>query len=120
VLYSAPKKEITALAIDNVGNIYAAGAGEKHPGAATPSAGLMLSGPAPAVPPPGGIANPAAAAAAPAAPFPAPGSGASGGSEIYRIAPDGAPTRLWSSHEDLVYALAFDQHGRLIAGTGNR
>src|SRR6266849_4247733 len=45
---------------------------------------------------------------------------ATGGSEIYRIAPDGAPSRWWSSHEDLVYALAFDQHGRLVAGTGNR
>jgi hypothetical protein len=27
---------------------------------------------------------------------------------------------LWTSHEDLVYTLGFDQHGRLIAGTGNR
>jgi hypothetical protein len=53
-------------------------------------------------------------------PFPAPGVGATGGSEIYRIAPDGAPSRLWTSHEDLVYALGFDQHGRLLAGTGNR
>jgi hypothetical protein len=53
-------------------------------------------------------------------PFPAPGAGATGGSEIYRIAPDGAPSRLWSSREDLVYALGFDQHGRLLAGTGNR
>ena len=49
-----------------------------------------------------------------------PAKGATGGSEIYRIAPDGAPQRLWSSHEDLVYALGFDQHGRLLAGTGNR
>ena len=32
VLYSAPKKEITALAIDGAGNIYAAGVGEKRPG----------------------------------------------------------------------------------------
>jgi hypothetical protein len=31
VLYSAPKKEITALAIDSAGNIYAAAAGEKRP-----------------------------------------------------------------------------------------
>ena len=31
VLYSAPKKEITSLAIDSAGNIYAAGAGEKRP-----------------------------------------------------------------------------------------
>jgi len=52
--------------------------------------------------------------------FPMPGLGATGGSEIYRIAPDGAPTRLWSSREDLVYALGFDPQGRLLAGTGNR
>ncbi len=43
-----------------------------------------------------------------------------GGSEVYRIAPDGSPKTMWSSHEDLVYALAFDQAGHLLAGTGNR
>jgi len=53
-------------------------------------------------------------------PFPFPGGGASGGSDVYRIAPDGSPTRLWTSHEDIVYALAFDSQGRLLAGTGNR
>jgi hypothetical protein len=53
-------------------------------------------------------------------PFPFPGGGASSGSDVYRIAPDGSPTRLWTSHEDIVYALAFDSQGRLLAGTGNR
>ena len=53
-------------------------------------------------------------------PFPFPGGGASSGSDVYRIAPDGSPTRVWSSHEDIVYALAFDSQGRLLAGTGNR
>src|ERR1700675_3175101 len=120
VLYSAPKKEITALAIDGAGNIYAAAAGEKRPGGTNPGMGIALSSPAQTSPAPGGTLNPPAASTAPAAPFPAPGLGATGGSEIYRIAPDGAPSRWWSSHEDLVYALAFDQHGRLIAGTGNR
>jgi hypothetical protein len=52
--------------------------------------------------------------------LPAQGGGASGGSEIYRVAPDGSPSRLWTSSNDLVYALAFDQRGRLLAGTGNR
>src|SRR4029077_15424069 len=52
--------------------------------------------------------------------FPVPGSGAAGGSEVYRIAPDGSPSRIWNSREDIVYALAFDQRGRLLAGTGNR
>jgi len=124
VLYSAPKKEITALAIDAAGNIYAAAAGEKRPGGTTPQMGIMLAPPA-QNPPAGSItitASPTApaATAVPLAPFPAPGLGATGGSEIYRIAPDGAPSRMWTSHEDLVYALGFDQHGRLLAGTGNR
>jgi hypothetical protein len=122
VLYSAPKKEITALAIDGAGNIYAAAAGEKRPGPTTPQMGIMLAPPAQATTAPGGniAVTPTPAASMMMTPFPAPGAGASGGSEIYRIAPDGAPSRLWSSHEDLVYALGFDRHGRLLAGTGNR
>src|ERR1700730_12300874 len=120
VLYSAPKKEITALAIDGAGNIYAAAAGETRPGGTTPAMGISLSTPAQTAPAPSGTLNAPAASTTPPSPFPAPGLGATGGSEIYRIAPDGAPSRLWSSHEDLVYALAFDQHGRLVAGTGNR
>ena len=120
VLYSAPKKEITALAIDGAGNIYAAATGDKRPGGTTPGTGITLATPAPASPAPGGTVTPAPAAPVITTPFPAPGAGATGGSEIYRIAPDGAPARLWSSHEDLVYALAFDRHGRLLAGTGNR
>lgn len=122
VLYSAPKKEITALAIDPAGNIYAAGVGEKRPGGLAPTPMV-----APIVPP---VAGPTAgggasvtlspAPAPMASPFPVPGLGATGGSEIYRIAPDGAPVRMWGSREDLVYALAFDQQGRLVAGTGNR
>ncbi len=120
VLYSAPKKEITALAIDGAGNIFAAAAGEKRPGSTNPGIGITLSTPAQTSPAPSGTLNAPAASATPTSPFPAPGLGATGGSEIYRIAPDGAPSRLWSSHEDLVYALAFDHNGRLIAGTGNR
>jgi sugar lactone lactonase YvrE len=121
VLYSAPKKEITALAIDSLGNIYAAGVGEKRgsgsgapapgaqPGAAAPGvnlvpqAGQSSAGPSPTL-----------------APLPAPLIANIGGSEVYRISPDGSPRTLWSSKEDLVYALAFDASGRLLAGTGNK
>jgi len=127
VLYSAPKKEITALAIDKIGNIYAAGVGEKHGGTGVPS----FSSPVISIPPssspagPGGqsgivITSAPASTPTPSISFPIPGAGAAGGSEIYRIAPDGSPSRLWSSHEDIVYALAFDQRDRLLAGTGNR
>ncbi len=121
VLYSAPKKEITALAIDSTGNIYAAAAGEKRPGNAPPPMNIPMATPVQNLAIGGGtiIASPSPSAG-PSQPFPAPGTGATGGSEIYRIAPDGAPQHLWSSRDDLVYALGFDQRGRLIAGTGNR
>ncbi|HKS72098.1 MAG TPA: hypothetical protein VJQ82_02805, partial [Terriglobales bacterium] len=126
VLYSAPKKEITALAIDGNGNIYAAGVGEKRPGAA-PAMTPVTPSPAPAAQPTptGGqpaivISSGAPSGGGVPSGFPGPGIGASGGSEIYRIAPDGSPDRIWTSREDLVYALAFDEHGHLLAGTGNR
>ena len=125
VLYSASKKEITAIAIDKDGNIYAAGVGEKHPAASpgfapmpapmplsTPSAGsqtgVTITGTGPV------------ASTQPAPSITFSNLGAAGGSEVYRIAQDGSPARIWSSREDLVYALAFDVHGQLLAGTGNR
>jgi hypothetical protein len=125
VLYSAPKKEITALALDAAGNIYAAGVGEKRAGigvgpvfgqpasgVGTPATGVTLQ--------PGLGGAPGQPTGAPMLNFPAPGAGATGGSEIYKLAPDGSPTKLWTSREDIVYALAFDPQGRLLAGTGNR
>ncbi|MGB6815108.1 MAG: hypothetical protein WBE23_19575, partial [Candidatus Sulfotelmatobacter sp.] len=129
VLYSAPKKEITALALDHAGNIYAAAVGEKRsgggPGGAALAAALMNLGanpPTAATTPqtPGITVTPAPSVPQMTGPFPFPGGGASSGSDVYRIAPDGSPTRVWSSHEDIVYALAFDSQGRLLAGTGNR
>jgi WD40 repeat protein len=125
VLYSAAKKEITALALDGEGNIYAAGVGEKHAGAATSPAGSAASmitmgtstSTSPQTP---GMTLTLTPSAPQTGPFPVPGGGASGGSDIYRIAPDGSPIRLWTSHDDIVYALAFDSHGQLLAGTGNR
>jgi hypothetical protein len=40
-------------------------------------------------------------------------------SSIYRISAEGAPEELWSSREDVVYALGLASDGRLLAGTGN-
>jgi hypothetical protein len=129
VLYSAPKKEITALALDHAGNIYAAAVGEKKNAGASAAAGMASAllavgsgapagGTAPQVP--GMTITPAPSVPTMSGSFPFPGGGASSGSDVYRIAPDGSPTRLWTSHEDIVYALAFDSQGRLLAGTGNR
>jgi hypothetical protein len=64
--------------------------------------------------------TPAPTSPSTAGPFPFPGGSVGGGSDVYRIAPDGSPARLWTSHEDIVYSLAFDSQERLLAGTGNR
>jgi sugar lactone lactonase YvrE len=125
VLYSAPKKEITGLAIDKAGNIYASAGGEKRGGSAAPSFPGPVPNPAPAPaapsPQPGiPVSNPTPAPTPQPGLGPFPAGGSAGGSEIYRIAPDASPSRIWASRDDLVYALAFDKRGRLLAGTGNR
>jgi outer membrane protein assembly factor BamB len=110
VLYQAPKREITAVAAAPDGTIYAAGVGNKQaivpPPAPVPVVTPAPNQPAAARPP----APPTLAGAAPAI---------TGGSEIYRIQTDGYPRKIWSHSQDLVYALAFDGHGRVVAGTGN-
>ena len=119
VLYSAPKKEITALAIDGSGNIYAAAVGEKRGGVSGASVPIQV----PVAPMPAGPQMGLTITPMPSAPTPVlsiPSVATAGGSEIYRIAPDGSPLTMWSSRDDLVYALAFDHQGRLLAGTGNK
>ncbi|HZR30627.1 MAG TPA: WD40 repeat domain-containing protein [Terriglobales bacterium] len=119
VLYSAPKKEITALAVDSAGNIYAAGAGEKRAPSAAPGQ-MPVTGPVTTIGSLQGTISLGGASPSPTPVFSTAIFANTGGSEIYRIAPDGAPLRIWSSRDDLVYALAFDQHGTLLAGTGNK
>jgi len=126
VLYQMPKKEVTALAVAADGSIYAAATGGK----------LAPSAPSPQLP----IAPVATASAAaaptpqqplpqagqrtglpmPSIPMPATGApGATGGSDVYRIYPDGTPVRIWTNAADVVYAIDFDAQGRAILGTGN-
>ena len=118
VLYSAPKREITSLALDDSGNLYFSAAGEKRGGTAAPSAPLAIPVANPTPPPAG--APPANPAPEPAVQVNTSSAGVSGGSEVYRIAPDGSPSRLWTSRDDLVYSLAFTKDKHLLAGTGNQ
>jgi hypothetical protein len=125
VLYQMSKKEVTAVAVGRDGAVYAAAVGSKQGG---PSVSL----PAPSAPPApasggtltvniSGTGGPAAAQR-PAAPPPASfgAGGVSGGSEVYCIAPNGNPRRIWSHAQDVVYAIAFDAQGRVLLGAGNK
>src|SRR5581483_243894 len=94
VLYSAPKKEITALAVDTQNNIYAAGVGEKRGPLPSTSPGLP-SLPVPISPSSPGekaginiLVNPGSSSASSLLSSAATSS--AGGSEVYRIAPDGS------------------------------
>ena len=122
VLYQAPKREITAVAVAKDGAIYAAGVGNKG----GPPTVVLTPAPLPTASP--NPAAPGAITVSPGAPHAAPppslaGTAAPaivGGSEVYRIAPDGAPRKVWANSQDLVYAIAFDLSGHPLLGTGNR
>jgi hypothetical protein len=105
--YAAPRREITSLVVAPDGSVYAAGVGTRGtstlpPLPVTGSVGVTVT-------------------------FLAPGSATAAGantilpegSEIDRIAPGGAPSRLATFKDDVVYALAL-REGALIAATGNR
>jgi sugar lactone lactonase YvrE len=115
VLYQSPKREITAVAIQPDGSIYAAGVGNKTAvaQAAPPPPAPVSSGPGPGGTP--GAGNPRNTSVAGT-----PGPSLVGGSEVYRIDPDGAPRTFWTSAQDIVYAIGFDTAGLPLLGTGNR
>jgi hypothetical protein len=106
-VYSAGRREITALAIDAAGNVYAAGVGTKGHTALPPlpvtgNVGVSIT-----------FVQPGSSTAA--------GSNTlvPDGSEIYKIAADGSPQKLVTLKDDVVYALAV-RNGSLLAATGNR
>jgi hypothetical protein len=118
VLYETTRKEVTALRFGAEGNLYVAAIGQK-----VQPLGFPTTPPAPVLPTqqmPTVQATVTVTATATQAPTPRLPFLAVGGSDIYRIAPDGYPEVLWSSPTALVYALAFDSQGRLLAGTGNQ
>ncbi len=120
VLYQMPKRETTAVAVAPDGSIYAAGVGTKQ--ASSPVA--------PPPPPPAPQAPQLSAAgtvvvshtgAEPPPTLSASGrTGVTGGSEVWRIYPDGHPERVFSTAQDVIYAIAFDRAGNPVLGSGNK
>jgi hypothetical protein len=109
VIFDAPKREVTSVAVAPNGAIYAATVGEKGrnnlpplavQGNATVTATITIVQPGSVQAFNGNTLIP-------------------DGSEIYEIAANGAPRRLWSGHDDIVYALRWTPDG-LLAATGNR
>lgn len=130
VIYETDKKEVTAISTDPDGNIYAASVGNKSPRgprtgvqqnvSANELAAMLAARNAAARP---GNEQATANAAITAAPASSIAFTAflnpTGGSEVYRIASDGSPESLWSSSQDVVYALGFSPEHHLLLGTGN-
>jgi outer membrane protein assembly factor BamB len=112
VLYETAKREVTSLAVATDGTIYVGAIGEKtHASTNAPTTVIATSQGTTT------ITNAAPMSPQVNAPFlnfpPAISS------SIYKLAPDGAPEELWSSRDDVVYALGLSADGRLLAGTGN-
>ncbi|HEY0760139.1 MAG TPA: hypothetical protein VGD59_12885 [Acidisarcina sp.] len=107
VLYDTPKHEITSLAIAPNGAIYASGTGEKthNPLPPLPVQGIVTA--TITIVQPGSVQAFNGNTVIP------------DGSEIYELAPGAPPRKLWSGHDDIVYALRWRSDG-LLAATGNR
>jgi WD40 repeat protein len=116
VLYETSKREVTSLAVSSSGAIYASAIGEKQRTATAGAPTTVITGPqgTTTISTAGVIASNQGQQLSPFAPFPPLLS-----SSIYRLTPDGAPEELWTSREDVVYALGLASDGRLLAGTGN-
>jgi sugar lactone lactonase YvrE len=124
VLYQAGKREITAVAVGKDGSIWAAGVGNKQapavPSLAPPPSAAPAPQPAPTAP-----VQPGAVQPRPVSPTPAPipsitVPSVSGGSEVYRVNPEGFPRKVWSHAQSIAYSIAFDPQGRPLIGTGNK
>ena len=112
VIYETSKREVTSLVTGADGSLYVSAIGEKvHAGAGIPT--TVITGPQGTTT----ITN--------VAPIGGPGGGPflsfppAISSSIYRIAADGAPEEIWTSRDEIVYALGLNSDGRLLAGTGN-
>ncbi|MDE3198320.1 MAG: hypothetical protein KGN84_18370, partial [Acidobacteriota bacterium] len=124
VVYQMAKREVTAIAAGPKNEIYAAAVGTKS--ALKP---VLMTPPAPPQPPPAVVTSgsttaiaitPEVASAPVPGARPMPAATVPGGSDVFVIPESDEPSKVWSSAQDVVYALAFDASGRLLIGAGNR
>ncbi len=112
VIYETAKREVTSLVVGENGALYVSAIGEKsRVGVNAPSAVITTSQGTTTITnvAPGGMQG-----GVPFLAFPQAIS-----SSIYRITAEGAPEEIWSSRDEIVYALGLNSDGRLLAGTGN-
>ena len=125
VLYQSPKREITAVAVAPDGTIYATAVGNKPTG--LPVFQPPAPGPQPVPSPvPTSSGTPTAVAvqvrtiSTPPPSVAANATSVAGGSDLYRIGPDGSPRKIWTNARDIAYTIAIDAQGRPLVGTGNK
>jgi outer membrane protein assembly factor BamB len=114
VLYETAKREVTSIAVAPGGNIYVSAIGEKQRSASGGTTIITTSQGVTTITGGGAIGGGTQQNQTPFIPFPPLLS-----SSIYKVSPNGAPEELWTSRDDVVYALALNSDGRLLAGTGN-
>jgi hypothetical protein len=107
VLFEAPRREITSLAVAVNGTIYAASVGDKSRNPLPPLPVQGSGSVTMMVVSPGSMQAANTSATVP------------DGSEIFALAQGQAPRKLWSGKDEIVYALAWGKDS-VIALTGNR
>jgi hypothetical protein len=107
VLFEAPRREITSLAVSASGTIYAASVGDKSRNPLPPLPVQGVGSVSITIVQPGSMQAANTSASVPE------------GSEIYALTEGQAPRRLWAGKDEIVYALAAQPDG-LLALTGNR
>ena len=107
VLFEAPRREITSVAVAANGTIFASSVGDKSHNPLPPLPVQGVGSITFTIVQPGSLQAANASSSTPE------------GTEIYALAEDQAPRRIWSSKDDIVYALAAQPDG-ILAVSGNR
>lgn len=107
VLFEAPRREITSVAIGTNGTIYAASVGDKSHNPLPPLPVQGIGAVSVTIVQPGSLQAANTSGSLPE------------GSEIYALTEGQAPRKLWSDKDEVVYALA-PRPGGLLVLTGNR